>query len=60
MLSVIYSEKNLFLPEEPLRLINEKMIRRHPHVFSDATCNDEQELRDQWERIKRQEKKTSS
>ena len=60
MLSVVHSEKDLFSPEDPLRLINEKMIRRHPHVFSNTPYKDEQELRLQWEMIKQQEKKHSS
>ncbi len=33
-----------------------KMIRRHPHVFADASFTDQKELLKNWERIKRQEK----
>ncbi|KHK02683.1 nucleoside triphosphate pyrophosphohydrolase [Desulfovibrio sp. TomC] len=33
-----------------------KMIRRHPHVFSDCTIKDREELLRNWERIKRSEK----
>ena len=33
-----------------------KMIRRHPHVFAGAPMGSEQELREQWERIKLDEK----
>ena len=33
-----------------------KMIRRHPHVFADATLRDEFLAADIWERIKAEEK----
>jgi tetrapyrrole methylase family protein/MazG family protein len=32
--------------------ITAKMIRRHPHVFGDATVEDVEEVRTNWERIK--------
>jgi tetrapyrrole methylase family protein/MazG family protein len=32
--------------------ITEKMIRRHPHVFGDATVKGVEEVRTNWERIK--------
>lgn len=56
MLSVMHKEKKLFTTDDPLRLINEKMIRRHPHVFADVECTSDEELRSQWERIKQEEK----
>jgi len=34
----------------------EKMVRRHPHVFSDQTVQDSQEVLLNWEQIKRQER----
>lgn len=34
-----------------------KMIRRHPHVYESAVVGSEQDLLDQWERIKAMEKK---
>lgn len=34
--------------------ITEKMIRRHPHVFGDATVEGVGEVRTNWERIKRE------
>ncbi len=56
MLSVMYAEKKAFDLAAPLYGINEKMIRRHPHVFSHAEYIDEESLRRQWEEIKRAEK----
>ncbi len=32
----------------------EKMVRRHPHVFGDATVDSAEEVRVNWERIKRE------
>jgi len=57
MLTEIYSGKGVFGLEDSLSTINSKLIRRHPHVFSDATISNEDELRQQWEKIKKEEKK---
>lgn len=54
-LSNLYQEKNLFTLAEVIDSITTKMIRRHPHVFGEATVASEQELRQQWQRIKNQE-----
>ncbi|MBC8209336.1 MAG: nucleotide pyrophosphohydrolase [Desulfobulbaceae bacterium] len=37
--------------------ITSKMIRRHPHVFGNISCDDETLLNKQWEAIKSQEKR---
>ncbi|MHB9098875.1 MAG: nucleoside triphosphate pyrophosphohydrolase [Syntrophales bacterium] len=37
-----------------LGAITEKMIRRHPHVFGDASAESVDEVRDNWERIKKE------
>jgi len=34
----------------------EKLIRRHPHVFADQKVNSVAEVKDNWERIKQQER----
>ena len=51
-----YEEKNVFTIDDVLNTISEKMIRRHPHVFSGAETGNESELRQQWEEIKAIEK----
>lgn len=56
MLDYMYAEKGSFELSAPLHSINEKMIRRHPHVFSDVPYTDEETLRRQWEQIKLAEK----
>ncbi len=37
-----------------LNAITEKMIRRHPHVFGDITAESDEEVRNNWERIKKE------
>jgi tetrapyrrole methylase family protein/MazG family protein len=36
--------------------IKEKMIRRHPHVFGDVTVASVQEVKDNWQEIKKKER----
>jgi len=36
--------------------LNEKLIRRHPHVFGDRTANNAEEALDAWQEMKRVEK----
>ena len=36
--------------------LNEKLIRRHPHVFADQTASNSDEVRIHWQRIKQEEK----
>ncbi len=43
--------------EDVARDINEKLVRRHPHVFADAKIDGVDELYEQWDRIKSTEKK---
>ena len=45
---------------EVLATIHEKMTRRHPHVFGTAMAGTEQELRDKWLAIKKNEKKQNA
>lgn len=47
--------------DEAVKAINEKLIRRHPHIFGDAAeLNTPDEVLDQWQRIKESEKKPKS
>ena len=39
--------------------ICEKLIRRHPHIYGDVNAKDENEVKQNWERIKLQEGKKS-
>jgi tetrapyrrole methylase family protein/MazG family protein/ATP diphosphatase len=55
-LAQLYGEKGQFQMEQVLRQVAEKMVRRHPHVFADRQVNSAQEVKLNWEEIKRQEK----
>lgn len=55
----LYEEMGAFRLETVCRLICEKMIRRHPHVFGDATVESAREVRENWEQIKAGEKAAS-
>lgn len=53
------SETNTFSIEDVILAIQEKLIRRHPHVFGDVEANDEQKVAENWEAIKMKEGKES-
>lgn len=50
------SEEGLFDIAQSLRAINEKLIRRHPHIFGDAQADTAEAVLDQWNKIKAVEK----
>lgn len=54
--SQIAKEEGSFTIEDVAKEINEKLIRRHPHVFDGLEVNSTQEILDNWEQIKNQEK----
>ena len=60
MVSLINEENQTFNLSDVARGINEKLIRRHPHVFSNAAVSSETELRNQWDRIKKEEKESKN
>lgn len=45
-----------FGPDDVMRSIVEKLVRRHPHVFGDATAEDAEAVVANWNRIKQKEK----
>ena len=49
-------EQNLFSIADSLDAINQKLIRRHPHIFGDALANTAEEVKARWDEIKKQEK----
>ncbi len=49
--------ENRFNIEDVLKEINEKLIRRHPHIFGDSKVNTVDGILKQWEEIKKEEKK---
>lgn len=55
----LYEQRGDFSIEEVCRLISEKMIRRHPHVFGDRSVSSAEEVKGNWEKIKAAEKHAS-
>lgn len=64
MLHVVFhsrmaTEEETFTIEDVIFAIQEKLIRRHPHVFGDTVAKDEQQVAENWETIKLKEGKES-
>jgi len=55
--SQMASEENLFGIEDALDAINQKLIRRHPHIFGNETATTEGDVRKRWSEIKAEEKR---
>lgn len=53
----IAKEEGVFTMEDVVSDIAEKMVRRHPHVFGEVVVKDSGQVLDNWEEIKKQEKK---
>jgi MazG family protein len=51
------SEEGKFRIDDSLDAISEKLIRRHPHVFSDGDAKTSDEVLRRWDEIKADEKK---
>jgi len=56
-LAQIGSEMGKFSIDDSLRYCLEKMVRRHPHVFSDVEADTPEKVTENWKKIKAQEKK---
>ncbi|MBS4225046.1 nucleoside triphosphate pyrophosphohydrolase [Lederbergia citrea] len=52
----IGEDDGMFSIEDVIESISEKMVRRHPHVFGEATANNPEEVVANWEKIKASEK----
>lgn len=53
----IASDSAEFDISQVIRLINEKLIRRHPHVFGNSRAESVSEVLSNWEEIKKSERK---
>jgi XTP/dITP diphosphohydrolase len=51
----IGSEKGAFDMADVLNGINEKLVRRHPHIYGDVEVANADEVKNNWERIKMEE-----
>lgn len=54
--SEIASQDSRFEIADVIQAINEKMVRRHPHVFGDVSVKDSNEVLKNWSEIKASEK----
>jgi len=59
-LAYLYEEAGKFDLKNVIDTVEEKMIRRHPHVFGGVKVRDEREIRVRWQKIKSEEKLQSS
>lgn len=57
--AVMAEDEGQFNLEEVINEINEKLIRRHPHVFGNETVNTSADVMVNWDKIKAEEKKNS-
>lgn len=49
-------EEGHFSIDDSLRAINEKLIRRHPHIFGDAPAETPEDVKRTWDEIKAEER----
>lgn len=56
----IGDEKGAFDMADVLNQVCEKLIVRHPHIYGDVKVKDEQEVKENWEKIKLKEKGNKS
>jgi MazG family protein len=55
----IAKEQNSFSLEDVLNGISEKLIARHPHIYGDVIVNSEEDVKQNWEKLKLREGKKS-
>lgn len=55
--SQIAKEENEFTIEDVAKGIADKLVHRHPHVFGNVHVNGTQDILDNWEKLKAEEKK---
>ena len=54
--SQIAKEAKSFDIEDVAKQISDKLVHRHPHVFGDVKVDSTQEILDNWEKLKKEEK----
>lgn len=60
MIAEIGNDAGQFSIDDVIQSIDTKLIRRHPHVFAGQTVGSEEELKEQWQAIKAEEKSRKS
>jgi MazG family protein len=55
----IGAEQQQFTLEEAIHGVCDKLIHRHPHIYGDVVVNDEEDVKQNWEKLKLKEGKRS-
>src|SRR5690242_13682504 len=55
--SRIGAEQNQFTLEDVIEGVCNKLVHRHPHIYSSTTVNDEEDVKQNWEKLKLKEGK---
>ncbi|MBK9728704.1 MAG: nucleoside triphosphate pyrophosphohydrolase [Saprospiraceae bacterium] len=55
----IAKEENWFTLQEVIESISQKLIHRHPHIYGDLKLDNEEQVKQNWEKLKQQEGKKS-
>lgn len=55
----IGEEKNAFTVDSVLNAICDKLVYRHPHIYSDTVATTEKEVKENWEKLKLKEGRKS-
>ena len=56
----ISEERDIFNINDVIFMLNEKLVRRHPHVFGDVMAEDPETVKKNWEAIKKDEEGKAS
>lgn len=57
--SKIASEEKQFTIGDVIETVSNKLIHRHPHIYSNVNVKDEEEVKKNWEQLKKKEGKKS-
>ena len=52
------AEEDRFTISDCLEAINDKLVRRHPHVFADGSARTSGQVKERWDEIKKEEKES--
>ena len=52
------AEEGRFTISDSLDAINQKLVRRHPHVFADGAARTSGQVKERWDEIKKEEKQS--
>jgi len=55
----IASEQNEFNFNDVIEAVCNKLVYRHPHIYSNVKVSNEQEVKENWEKLKQKERKKS-